>query len=251
MNSKNILKAAVVAALPGMMFALTAGTANAKNVCNNERGDATRTELFYTIDRQNVTDASKACINTTPNATNSPGTYSTTWPRINNGGYMVAGKGWKTGSSSRKIGYNAGYLNFGGPGYLSVYGWARNGSDNRNVVEYYIVDTWGTQARPAFGTALGSKVIDGALYRFYKTKQNAPNAYSGSNIPFTQYWSIRDKKIGTGSDSANHVVSVAEHFKAWAAVKMPMPAQLGYQVLATEGYGGSAGGSNVTVWQAG
>jgi endo-1,4-beta-xylanase len=251
MNSKNILKTAMVAALPGLMFAAGIGTANAKVVCNNERGDATRTELFYTIDRQNVSDASKACINTTPNATNSPGTYSTTWPTINNSGYMVAGKGWKTGTTTRKVGYNAGFLNFGGPGYLSVYGWARNGSDNKTVIEYYIVDSWGTQERPAFGTSLGSKRIDGALYRFYKTSQNAPNAYSGTNIPFTQYWSVRDTKVATGSGSANRTVNVGAHFSAWAAVKMPMPAEQGYQVVATEGYNGSAGGSNVTVWEAG
>ncbi len=247
MKSKFILKI-MACAMPAMMMVAGASTASAKTVCNNERGDATSSQLFYSIDRQNVSDASRACINTTPNATNSPGSYSTTWPTINNGGYIVAGKGWARGDG-RKVGYNAGFLSFGGPGYLSVYGWARRANnDNRNIVEYYIVDSWGTQSRPAFGALQGSKTIDGALYRFYKTSQNAPNAYSGSNLPFTQFWSVRDKKVTTGNNSPNHFVTVTEHVKAWRAVGMDMPADRGYMIVATEGFGGSAGGSNVTVF---
>ncbi|WEJ98716.1 MAG: glycoside hydrolase family 11 protein [Candidatus Sphingomonas phytovorans] len=224
---KRLAMIAVTRILPPVLALATAGSLQAQTICNNQTG--TNNGYYYQV----YLSSGSACMTLGTN-----GNYSTTW-NLGSSGNLVAGKGWATGSTSRVIGYNAGVFNGGSNGYLALYGWSTN-----PLIEYYVVDNWGSFTPPGSGaTFMGTVNSDGGTYNIYRTQRvNAPSIIG--NATFYQFWSVRTSKRATGT---NNVIAFVNHVNAWRSHGMNL-GTMNYQILATEGYG-SNGSSNVTVWQ--
>lgn len=174
------------------------------------------------------------------------GHYTVAW---NSGSYnYVGGKGWSAGSATRVIGYNAGAWSTGtSNAYLTLYGWSTG-----PLVEYYIVDSWGSW-RPPGTTASGTVTTDGGTYDIYRTQRVQQPSILGVQT-FYQYWSVRQTKRATGQ---NNTITFANHKDAWAAQgwnlgNLADTTNTTYQVLATEVFNpASNGSSDITVWESG
>jgi endo-1,4-beta-xylanase len=168
---------------------------------------------------------------------NGGGNYNVSWA---SGSYnFVGGKGWSTGSSTRVIGYNAGVWSTGSSNaYLCAYGWTTN-----PLVEYYIVDSWGSW-RPPGGTSAGTVTTDGGTYDLYRMQRVQKPSIQGIQT-FYQYWSVRQSKRSTG---VNSNITFANHKNAWASKGWNLGTH-NYQVMATEVFNpSSSGSSNISVW---
>ncbi|KAK4121203.1 carbohydrate-binding module family 1 protein [Parathielavia appendiculata] len=156
------------------------------------------------------------------------GQYSATW---SGNGNWVGGKGWNPGSA-RTINYTATYRP-NGNSYLAVYGWTRN-----PLIEYYVVENFGTYDPSTGATRLGSVTVDGSVYNIYRTQRVNQPSIEGTRT-FYQYWSVRQNKRSGGS------VNMAAHFNAWQQAGLTLGTH-DYQIVATEGYF-SSGSSTVNV----
>lgn len=160
------------------------------------------------------------------------GTFSCEWSNINNCLFRK-GKKYDCTQTYEELGnitieYGVDYQP-NGNSYMCVYGWTRN-----PLVEYYIVETWGSWRPPGATSALGTVYADGGTYDIYKTvRENQPSI--DGNTTFDQYWSVRQSKPSANGTKIEGTISVSQHFKAWEQVGLKMGKM--YEVaLNIEGY---------------
>jgi len=194
------------------------------------RGTGTHDGYFYTSWR----DSDPACM-----TLGEAGRYAVTWdmrPR----GNIVVGKGWKPGSADRRVHYRAAAFEPGSNGYLTLYGWSTD-----PLIEYYVVDNWGSSFTPPGEGAplLGTVESDGGTYRIYRTTRVEKPSIRGTQT-FDQYWSVRTERRTLGVDQT---ITFANHVAAWRKHGLEL-GTMDYQVMATEGFG-STGRADVTVWE--
>jgi len=211
------VKTTVISALYSLLTALIVLPLKAQTITSGQTG--TNNGYYYSF-----WNAGGGSVSMTLGA---GGNYSTTWSNCNN---FTCGKGWRTGSSA-PVCFTATF-NGGSNGYLALYGWTKN-----PLIEYYIVENWGSWTPPG-GTSLGTLTSDGDTYKIYKmTRTNAPSIIGTAT--FSQFWSVRATKRLSGT------ITVKNHFDAWAAKGLTLGA-FDYEIMETEGYQ-SSGSSNVTL----
>jgi endo-1,4-beta-xylanase len=226
-----LLISAACAVVLAAVSVTVAGTAHAeadRTITSNTTGFHNGYFFSYWKDSGNVTMSLGA-----------GGSYSVQMSGINN---SVVGKGWKPGSS-HTVNYS-GSFSPNGNGYLALYGWTTN-----PLIEYYIVENFGSYNPSTGATRLGSVTTDGSTYDLYRTQRvNQPSIIG--NATFYQYWSVRQQKRTGGT------ITTANHFNAWSQAGLTLGSH-DYQIMATEGYQsnasstitvseGSGGGSNPT-----
>ncbi|KAJ2925433.1 hypothetical protein H1R20_g11726, partial [Candolleomyces eurysporus] len=167
--------------------------------------------------------------------TNGPkGQYTISW---GTGGNLVGGKGWNPGSTTRVMTYTGSYQ-YNGNSYLAVYGWTRS-----PLIEYYIVENFGSYNPSSAASNKGTVTVDGAVYDMgVSTRTNQPSI--DGTATFQQFWSVRRNKRSSGT------VDIGAHFRAWEAAGMRLGSNHYYQILACEGYH-SSGSCNMTVSEGG
>ena len=219
-NRMRLLIGAASAVLLAVTSVALAGVAHAeadRTVTANTTGTHNGYFFSYWKDSGNVTMTLGA-----------GGSYRVQMSGINN---SVVGKGWKPGSS-HTVNYS-GSFSPNGNGYLALYGWTTN-----PLIEYYIVENFGSYNPSSGATRLGSVNTDGSVYDIYRTQRvNQPSIIGTAT--FYQYWSVRQQHRTGGT------ITTANHFNAWAGLGLNLGAH-DYQILATEGYQSNAS-STITV----
>ncbi|KYF81485.1 glycosyl hydrolase, partial [Sorangium cellulosum] len=190
-------------------------TAANNQYCSNQTG----THCGYTFEYWK--DNGTGCL------TNTADGFNVTWSNINN---LLGRKGIRPGTKNTVVNYTADYRP-NGNSYMGVYGWTKG-----PLIEYYIVDSWGSWRPPGGEGFMGTVTSDGGTYDIYRTQRVNQPSIEG-NTTFYQYWSVRKDKRSSGT------ITVANHFDAWASKGMNLGSLYEVSML-VEGYQ-SSGSANV------
>jgi endo-1,4-beta-xylanase len=131
-----------------------------------------------------------------------------------------------------------GNYQYNGNSYLAVYGWTRS-----PLIEYYIVENFGSYDPSSNAQRKGQVTLDGSVYDIAQSTRTNQPSIDGTQT-FQQFWSVRKSKRSSGT------VDVGAHFRAWANAGLRLGTNHYYQIMACEGYH-STGNCNITVADAG
>jgi endo-1,4-beta-xylanase len=150
--------------------------------------------------------------------------FTCQWGSVGN---ILFRKGIRPGSKKQVVIYSADYKPTGNS-YLSIYGWFKS-----PLVEYYIIESWGTW-KPPGGTSKATVTTDSGTYDIYQNQRTGPSIEG--NKTFTQYWSVRKVKRTSG------VITCGNHFAAWEKAGMTIGTfyEVSFNVEAYQSGGGSA-----------
>lgn len=151
--------------------------------------------------------------------------FSCQWGQVNN---ILFRKGVRPGSNEVIVVYEADY-NPQGNSYLSIYGWFEN-----PLVEYYIIESWGSWKPPGNVAKKGSVESDSGTYDLFQNSRTGPSIKG--NTTFQQYWSVRREKNTSG------IITCANHFNAWKDAGMTIGSfyEVSFNVEAYKSPGGEA-----------
>ena len=148
------------------------------------------------------------------------GAFSCEWSNINNALFR---RGIKFSDSKPYQEHGDITIDYGvdyqpdGNSYLCVYGWTKS-----PLIEYYIVESWGSWRPPGSNDVLGTVTVDGATYDIYKTTRYEQPSIEGTKT-FDQYWSVRQTKpTPVEGNKIEGTISVTKHFQAWEAAGLEM-----------------------------
>lgn len=151
--------------------------------------------------------------------------FTCQWGQVNN---ILFRKGVRPGTKDEVIVYEADYKPQGNS-YLSIYGWFQN-----PLVEYYIIESWGSWKPPGNYSVKGTVKTDSGTYDIYQNSRTG--ASIEGNKTFQQYWSVRKEKRTKG------VITCANHFAAWEKAGMTIGKfyEVSFNVEAYQSPGGQA-----------
>lgn len=166
-----------------------------------------------------------------------PGSFKITYK----GAACVGGKGWATGTNSRVINYNVGYLT-GRSTYdsVGVYGWVQS-----PLIEYYVNEAGYTPWDFGQRAKINEVWVDGHKYTFSRHLQEGKPSIEGNSSTFWQYidnW-------GGQTFNGNKKVSMQGHVDNWKKYGgKGWGSKHNYQVFAIEAFGGKTGQIDASVW---
>ncbi len=157
----------------------------------------------------------------------------------------VGGKGWATGTNTRVINYNVGYLT-GSTTYdfVGVYGWTQS-----PLIEYYVCEkglaAWNyTTTTGEYGESIGNNTVDGHTYAVARHLRKNGASIEG-NKDFWQYLS----NWGGQTFNGNKKVTMKGHTDYWKQYGgKGWGSTHNYQVFGMESFGNKTGEMNATVW---
>jgi endo-1,4-beta-xylanase len=173
-----------------------------------------------------------------PNSATYPGQFRITYTND----ACVGGKGWATGTDTRVINYNVGYLT--GPSTyntVGVYGWVQT-----PLIEYYVNEAGFTPWDFGQRAKLGDVWVDGRKYVFSRHLQEGKASIEGDNKTFWQYIdNISTAVVFNG----NKKVSMKGHVDNWKRYGgKGWGSKHNYQVFAIEAFGGKTGQIDASIW---